>query len=665
MEHDFLEHQEDIRLEERLKEEMMSEILVPESLSPQAIVEKLKQNGVKPKKRSPLWLRVGAVAASLAIVLGSIQAYRFMTSKSPTLTPGVTEAKEADGYDQIYKAVSSLVPQSTFLDNINNMIRFGFGAKSTTNATADGAAEGTTGNAPAAGASGEQEIGGNPAGQEAFGSTNNQVQGIDESDIVKNDGAYLYIIRQRYDTNPQLAIVDAKKMELVSTISSDSYRPFELFIEGDRLVVLAANQDESGTAAVFYDIANRAEPKKLRTFEQDGYFITARKTQGKLYLVTCHTVSSKPVKDRPSSYVPSCGDTGKKEVVPAGDVVLPEVSTVNQFVVVSGLDISTLGDASTKAVLGSTGSVYMSEKYLYVASPGYDKTQILRFAVGGGVVEATGGVNLAGSVLNQYSMDEHNGYFRVATSNLGDMAQGSQLTIYDDRLEVASSLKNLAPNEKIYSCRFLGDKVYMVTFRTTDPLFVIDASDPSSPRVLGELKIPGFSQYLHPYGDHLLIGFGKSAQDKGEFAYTTGIKLSLFDISDSENPREIHKLELGDSGSSSLLNEDPKALMDKLDGQLIGFPVQLTGKDRFNGYLLVEVTEENGFVVKGKIAHEALGYTPPIFRGTYIGNTLYTISDNQVLATDMASMKNTGRLALSTPEEDSRSGSGPNARYVD
>jgi uncharacterized secreted protein with C-terminal beta-propeller domain len=222
--------------------------------------------------------------------------------------------------------------------------------------------------------------------------------------------------------------------------------------------------------------------------------------------------------------------------------------------------------------------------------------------------------SVPGYTLNQYAMDEYNGYFRVATNWFGDN-QISNVYVLNPDLSVAGKLEGLAPNENLHATRFMGNRCYLVTFKTTDPLFVIDLSDPTNPRLLGELKIPGYSDYLHPYDDTHLIGLGKDAVEEGNTAYYLGVKLSLFDVGDVAHPLEVASVTIGDRGSDSEALYNPKAFLFDRAKNLLVVPISYAvvsenmqdqprsfvyGQTVWQGAYVYTVTEAD-FTLKGTV----------------------------------------------------------------
>lgn len=314
------------------------------------------------------------------------------------------------------------------------------------------------------------------------------------------------------------------------------------------------------------------------------------------------------------------------------------------------------------------------------------RTIVHKIAVDGLNVAYQGRGEVPGVLLNQFSMDEHDGYFRVATTT-GESWRGNSVNniyVLDEDLNIVGSLEDLAKGERIYSARFMGDRAYMVTFKNTDPLFVIDLADPSDPKVLGELKIPGYSDYLHPYDENHVIGIGKDSADGSQptnanFAYYQGLKLSLFDVTDVANPKEVSKFSIGDRGTYSEALYDHKAFLFDREKGLLVIPVSLYevkreqykdgivppeayGTQVFEGAYVFSLTLEKGFVYQGRITHlneseqsqmlsqqYYYAYGAQIRRSLYIDNTLYTISERAVRANDLATLEEVKTVELPMP----------------
>ena len=253
---------------------------------------------------------------------------------------------------------------------------------------------------------------------------------------------------------------------------------------------------------------------------------------------------------------------------------------------------------------------------------------------------------VSGTTLNQYSLDESAGYLRLALESYSDDGYSTRIAILDKDLELLGETSGLGRGEHMKSSRFLGDKAYLVTYRNTDPLFVVDLSEPSAPKVLGELKISGYSAYLHPYDETHLLGIGVDTDEVtnrdengriiSSFATVEGLKMSLFDISDFATPKEVAKISFGDATTSSAILNNAKALLFSKEKEVIAIP---TDNDT---YRVFSVNLADGFAEKGVITH----HDSSLIRGVYLDNSLVTVSENTLMINDLSSLTPLSELAL-------------------
>jgi inhibitor of cysteine peptidase len=344
-----------------------------------------------------------------------------------------------------------------------------------------------------------------------------------------------------------------------------------------------------------------------------------------------------------------------------------------------------------RVIAGYSDNVYASLANLYVASteyqytggPGYvpdaqgERTTVYKFAFNGPGTKYLASAQVPGTILNQFSMDEAGGYFRIATTRGQVWRENSNSTnniyVLSPQMKMAGKLEGLARGEKIYSVRFMGNRGYLVTFKKVDPLFVLDLADPAAPKVLGELKIPGYSDYLHPYDETHVIGVGKntveaSPEEGGTFAWYQGLKIAIFDVTDVANPREMHKVEIGDRGTDSYALNDHKAFLFDRAKNLLVLPVLLAeltpeqkasperqdfdyGRFTFQGAYVYDVTLDGGFKLKGRVTHmndsagmnDEYGYgyygaTDSVRRSLWIGDNLYTVSEAAIKINRLADL---------------------------
>ncbi|MBI5036510.1 beta-propeller domain-containing protein [Candidatus Micrarchaeota archaeon] len=635
------------------------------------------------------------------------------------------------------------------------------------------------------------------AGATDYSTTNIQVEGVDEADIMKNDGKYIYAI-----SNGNIIILQAypaSEMKVLSVLNQSAYA--NIFINGDKLVAFGSEQYkwdpivkplESQFAATvkcaagarcimppyypqsssqfikIYDISDRSSPKEIKATNLKGDYVAARMIGPKIYGVFSEYAS--PSFPRPLYAV----DGIAREIAPAEINYFDVPFESHQFVTLLGFDLNNLEkEESRKIVLmGYTQNIYVSPENAYITYTSQDNyvpqwpvygeiikpvmaeeylakvaavdasdvsewrkdslkvsaaqdflqsldekkrnelyqniyekqleiaekntepaetTQIHKFVLGEEITYAGKG-EVPGHLLNQFSMDENKGYFRLATTlgEVWDSQTPSKNNIYvlDSSLKTVGKLEGLAPGEKIYSARFMGNRAYLVTFKKVDPLFVIGLEDPAAPKMLGKLKIPGYSDYLHPYDENHLIGLGKDAVDamredevagrELDFAWYQGVKLSLFDVSDVSTPKELATYSIGDRGTESYALQDHKAFLFSKDKGLLVIPIRLAeinkakypngvdpqtyGDFTFQGAYVFNVGLE-GFKLKGRVSHASAedleksgeyywGQETDVLRSLYMDSTLYTVSEKFVKANSLDTLAEEGSVEL--PYEETR-----------
>jgi uncharacterized secreted protein with C-terminal beta-propeller domain len=306
-------------------------------------------------------------------------------------------------------------------------------------------------------------------------------------------------------------------------------------------------------------------------------------------------------------------------------------------------------------MLGGTSTMYVSPSNMYVTFRNWvgDDTSIYRVHIEGRNMSCEAKGTVHGHELNQFSMDEYGSNFRIATTSWANGTQQNNLYVLNMSLSLVGKLEGLATGENLHSARFMGNRCYLVTFIKTDPLFVVNLTDPAEPMVLGELEISGYSDYLHPYDETHLIGVGKQAvgAEEGNFAWYQGIKVSLFDVSNVSSPRQLDTYSIGDRGSDSQILSDHKAfLFDKTRSLLVipvlvadidesqypgGVPPDACGQPVWQGAYVFNLTLEQGFRLKGQITHvDSSTYiwnnTYWVKRSLYIEDVLYTVSDRNL-----------------------------------
>ena len=445
---------------------------------------------------------------------------------------------------------------------------------------------------------------------------------------------------------------------------------------------------ESRLVAYVYDIADKTEPEKVREVVIEGRYLSSRRIGEHVYLIANYHPSfhvmeegrEKAETDMRPHYRDSTAENTLIPVPYQNIHYLPD-SRETEFLVTASFNLEDLQqETNVETYLGASDDLYMSEEHLYTAVqvfPEVDErtfgkeafppvhTDILQFGVEEGDISYHASTRVEGTLINQFAMDERDDSFRVATTtgqwNAGNSPSTNNLYTFDLNLQPLGELEGLAEGERIYSIRFMEDKAYMVTFKQIDPLFVIDLENPAEPAVLGKLKIPGFSNYLHPLDENHLLGFGQNTklidQGPGEPAVRTdGIKMSVFDVSDFANPVEEYTEIIGGGGSYSELNHNHKALYQHPEKALFGFPVTLFEaktihkKDImyqeqqfvFEGAMLYRITPDTGFELIETFTHqeefEQGGYPDwenQLKRMVSVGDNLYTFSYGQMGVYDL------------------------------
>jgi hypothetical protein len=323
-----------------------------------------------------------------------------------------------------------------------------------------------------------------------------------------------------------------------------------------------------------------------------------------------------------------------------------------------------------QTVYASTRSLYVATQKAMLEKPDAmrppsvadQQTEIHRFDISdpdATTYEGSGVVT--GTLLNQYSMSEQDGYLRVASTSAPlwwspgtSVRSQSYVTVLKQQgsgLAQVGRVDNLGQGERIYAVRFIGDVGYVVTFRQIDPLYTVGLSDPADPKVLGSVDLSGYSAYLHPVGDGLLLGVGQAAGPQD--TEPDGVQVSLFDVSDPAKPARISNALVG-SGSSTQAQFDPHAFLWWDPAKLAVLPMQVydsSGNRPFDGAIGFHVTKADGVKEEGRLSHPATshGYAAPIDRSLVVGGRLFTVSYGGVLASVLNTFASDGFAAFPQP----------------
>ncbi|MBN1764257.1 MAG: beta-propeller domain-containing protein [Sedimentisphaerales bacterium] len=550
--------------------------------------------------------------------------------------------------------------------------------------------------------------GGTDGSQFDYSTTNTQEIDVDEADLVKTNGDYIYVI-----SDQTLFVIDAwpaEEMNLVSQIDIEGYMG-QLYLNEDRLSVISQiytpylfpyetdvvsyynyyNDSRPQVKLTTYDLTDAAAPEIIQENYMDGYLVTSRAIEDRIHLVIQNYdwiplpeiqvvdedngiyiyESEAQYRDRLAASLdlelPQCisvvHEDGNRigshdSLLDSSKIYIPELPEDNNglfsfarqilpqtnLISIVSFDVNAdqRGPLSTTSVADYGGTIYVSSESLYLVSESRNFlirtmnvdsqiTNIYKFDLTDDEVPLSATGSVSGRVLNQFSMDEEDDTFRIATtSGFGDQSSNSIYILEQqaDELDVIGSLKNLALTEQIYSVRFMGDRAYMVTFRQVDPLFTLDLSDPTQPEVVGELKVPGFSAYLHPVDDNYLIGLGRDADENGR---VLGMQVSLFDVSDFANPVQVDVLIL-DEPDSYVYSEalyDHHAFSYFPDYEILALPIRW-GWSSTATLQVIEVDKEAGFIEMGEVEHKS-----DVRRSLRIDEFLYSISDHEIKANAM------------------------------
>lgn len=531
--------------------------------------------------------------------------------------------------------------------------------------------------------------------------TNTQVENVDEADIVKTDGEYIY-----YVTNNDVYIIRGEDLNKEAKIdfeledNSSRYYPNEIFINDNKLIIIGnyskhLNKEEmpldslkerrintnniNTTKTYIYDISDKANPKELRQIDIDGDYDTARLVGNTLYLVSTKYMYYHPeLKDNEIMplYFDSASSNEYKNV-DCKNIVYNDSSKDSTYKIVGAVDINDNKEMLVETFLGYGNTIYCSEQNLYIAAPIYNRensevlnsTEIFKFNISSGGLKYVCKNTINGDINNQFSLDEYEGNLRVATTvtieeeptktssqvvEIGKTTTNNVLYVLDENLEKIGEITDFGIAEKIYSVRFIKDVAYIVTFKQIDPLFVIDLSDPTNPVIKGELKIPGYSSYLHPYDENHIIGIGYNVKSNGFGGVTNEtVKISMFDVSDLSNPKEIFSKTLGKGYSYSNVTYNHKLLMYDKQRNLMGFPISMREKNGRveDSIILLNIDLENKeFNVHSQYTLGSYNYY--MRKVIYIEDIIYILCDTKILAFDMNTLENIASLDLPADRED-------------
>lgn len=692
---------------------------IPDKLQPRQMEKWLKQameekggRSMKEKKEKKSyrkwWCATASAAAFLAVVLfaagRTIDWERGVpkeleTKQSQEKAAG-KETEKGASYQELYDAFSDIwKEQDKMTAYVEERSTDSAGADTGGEGGAELFAESTVEDAGAENSSPKES-----SGSKDYGKTNQQEAEVEEADIIKNDGRYLYQVVFEDRTGRQaVQIADTRDgLKEASRIEEFDHEIQQIYVWKDSLVVVESGwvnevqekDKESGnfldsvkgvvdemfsygpgedyremsySKIHIYNIEDRKNPELYHTFTLKGTYRDSRISDGYLYFFTaCNAYRPRLEKDY-QAYIPEVDG----EPLAPEKIYLPEDTKTAAYLVMASINMEQPDQfTDTTAIVTGADRFYVSQNSIYVTDSMYvdygtegkqsDSTRIFRFSYQNGIMKKEAEGTVKGILLDDMAMNEYKGYLRMVTTvesqnvqevkdditgevigNDGiDVETSNSLYVLDENLKTAGKIENLAKDERIYSARFMGNAGYFVTFRQTDPLFSVDLSNPKKPKVLGELKISGFSEYLHFYGENLLLGIGMEADE--ETGATDGMKLSMFDISDPSDVKEQSKLMLPYDYAMALY--DYKSVFIDTDKNLFGFSAEDYEEDYRLEYVLFTYAD-GAFQEKMKIdCSDSKVYSHTV-RGTYIGERFYLMCANgRIEEYSLADGSKTGEL---------------------
>lgn len=560
-----------------------------------------------------------------------------------------------------------------------------------------------------------------------YSQTNVQVEGIDEGDIVKTDGRYIYVLRDN-----ELVILEARGAGTVTRSATALFDPApeseamylseyatDLYVRGNTVAVVSTyyayrvyypekdiavspERSDSGSATskaiaapapaktaeaervilpyplsrpvtkvTLFDVSNPSAPKRLTSLAQDGGLLSSRLLKGTLYVVSSYSVYGLE-EENPESFVPAVYRDGEKRLLAPEEIGILPILPATRYTVACAYDLDSGERTASRSVLGGGETLYMNADSLFVAGTRYEETSsapytykiytvtdytsrtmtdIVRLDLTGGGLEIAASGSVEGSLYGQFALDAYEGSLRVVTTSylsswtvyedeeLGftnykwhESTTRNSLFVLDPNLKVIGQITDLAPGEQVYSVRFDGPIGYITTFERVDPLFAVDLTDPANPKVLSALKIPGFSQYLHVFGENRLFGLGQDADP--ETGRVTGLKLVMFDTTDKSDVTVRHELKLGSGYSPALYNH--KAILISPAKRLIGFPLD-------QGYVFYGYSDLTGF---NRLLYTDTAVWSYNTRGLYIDRYAYIVGSHDVTVFSLDTFTFAGKVAF-------------------
>lgn len=666
-----------------------AETEIPESLQPDAIVKKLKAE--QNRKKKVFRRRFVSIAASLVLVIAggftwnqvrlhNIEKEKFEQKDEPVIPTVIDFTKKdkvgdtyhlASSYQEIDKAISDNARSYKFKwDEF-----FDGGWSSNKDGAAGEEMESAT----------DMNGANTAAGGGQYATTNLMTEGVDESDYVKTDGNYLYYLLE--DTLHILDVNDsykeiaqfASRKGLVSPNGNELKESFrEFYLDGERLYVVGTVEEWGGMSidgdyavseccyfnptinaqsiVYTYDISDRSNPILVASFIQDGYYNSSRKVGEFIYLFSDFGINLTDENYTYKDFVPSING----QTIPADSIYVAEEAY--QELVMTSIKTDEPGQVyDNMVVMGNRPRIYVGKESIYLYSNYYEDnglqgyewgTAISKFTYKDGVLNGVNAARFKGEIEDSFAINEYDGQLRVLITSFEDVLEGeyyrstthNSLFVLDDQLNELGKISDIAEGERVYAARFMGDRAYFVTFLNHDPIFVADLSDVSNPKLLGNIEISGYSDYLHMYDDKLLLGLGYETEE--ETSQRLGFKLCMFDFSDEEHPMTLDNVVISTNGWCDTRDFDEyKNLLVDPKKNVIGFAGQRydTDKSEFcyflykweDGKLQELKTFSYSYEEMTAMMEEDYFYFDHNFRGTYINDEFVLLRGRTIDVFDM------------------------------
>lgn len=533
---------------------------------------------------------------------------------------------------------------------------------------------------------------------EDYTNTNLQDKDVEESDIIKTDGEYIY-----YVSNDKIYIIKTTKgkMDIVSSIDfGASYKDIsDLYLKDEKLIavfgrrIFGTGGDYKQTGIMVYSLENKIKPKLISSTNMDGYASQTRLVGGKLYIIGYKAFDKEYIDEDKDPVITSSQNAGAKSTLKA-KIAYPHRSSKFRLVqggenlskmiylpanpseaitTLTAFDINS-GNRQDISYMGNSENMYMNKNNAYIYFENYydnetdeagkTVTTISRFSLGNGV-NYTGSVKVKGNLLSRYAMYEDGGNLFVSYTD--SESKSNAVASFDANLIKVGSIDGLATGENIHSVRYAADRLYLVTFKQVDPLFAIDISNPASMKVLGYIKMPGYSEYLHPLDGGLLFGLGQNTKVENDGnVVTNGLKISLYDVNDEKDIKILDEKIIGDKGSYSDLSYEPRALMDYKEKSMLGFPAEITRliheknkngepyesqETEFSGALVYQIKNKK-LNLYMQITHDDKkekikgNYDKQINRLIAIGDSIYSFSPQEARSFSLSDKKEISKVQL-------------------